>query len=201
MNWRRGLISAAAGGLALVLAFPLRGFVYQLIIVPLAYLLWVLGLVYRSFDQGIWWIVLLIIVLIVLLRSMLPERQPVRKSVAYKKVGRGPVESLAASLRRVERGIYFKWLVANRLGKLAHQILVQRSYGKPHSVFEPLTGEDWNPAPEIRQYLERGLHGSFADYPNKRFQLYRTPEKTPLDQDVNTVVTFLESTQDDGHLV
>ncbi len=199
MNWRRVLIAAAAVGLTLILAFPLRDIVYQLLIVPLAYMLWVLGLVYHSFDQGIWWIILIVVVVLVLLRSMLPEREPVRKPASYKKVGRGPVEALAASLRRVEQGIYFKWLIANRLGKLAHQILAQRSYGKPRSVFEPLAAEDWNPEPAIQQYLERGLHGSFADYPNKRFRFYAPPEKTPLDLDVHQVVAFLESTQDDQH--
>ena len=68
MNGRRALITAAAVGLALILAFPLRGIVYQLLIVPLAYLLWVLGLVYRSFDQGIWWIVLIVVVVYLPLR-------------------------------------------------------------------------------------------------------------------------------------
>lgn len=196
MNWRRGLIISGVVVTALLLAFPLRNVVYEIIIVPLAYILWVLGLIYHSLDQGIWWVVLIVVVLIVLLRSMLPEGKPKSKEISYKKVERGQVESLAVAMQRVEHGIYFKWLVANRLGKLAHQTLVQRSYGKPRSVFAPLVAEDWEPTPEIQRYLERGLHGSFADYPNKRFGFYKPPEKTPLDVDVNQVIKFLESTQE-----
>lgn len=197
LTWRRGLIVAGVVIAALLLAFPLRNVVYEMVILPLAYILWILGLVYRSLDQGVWWVVLIVAVLIVLLRSMLPEGKPKQKTILYKKVERGQVESLAVAMQRVSHGVYFKWLVANRLGKLAHQTLVQRSYGKPRSVFAPLVAEDWEPSPAIRQYLERGLHGSFADYPNKRFGFYTPPDKTPLDLDVNQVVEFLESTQDD----
>ena len=200
ITWRRGLIIAGVVVIALLLAFPLRNVVYEMIILPLAYILWVLGLIYHSLDQGIWWVVLIVVVLIVLLRSVLPEGKPKQKAFSYKKVERGQVESLAVAMQRVSHGVYFKWLVANRLGKLAHQILVQRSYGKPRSVFAPLVAEDWEPTPAIQHYLERGLHGSFADYPNKRFGFYNPPDKTPLDQDVNAVVEFLESTQDDKRI-
>jgi hypothetical protein len=197
MNWRRGLIASGVVIIAFLLAFPLRGVVYEIVVLPLAYIWWVLSLVYRSLDQGIWWVVLIVIVLIVLIQSMLPQGKPVPKTISYKKVGRGQVETLAVSLQRVDRGVYFKWTIANRLGKLAHQILAQRSYGKPRSVFAPLMDKDWNPPQAIQVYLEKGLHGSFADYPNKRLGFYTPPDKTPLDQDVTTVVEFLESTQDE----
>ncbi len=88
---------------------------------------------------------------------------------------------------------YFKWLIANRLGKLAYQILLQREHGKPRSVFAPLTSEGWEAAPEVQQYLEKGLHGSFADYPNSRWDTFTKPEKTPLDYDVVDVIEFLEA--------
>ena len=57
-------------------------------------------------------------------------------------------------------GTYFKWLIANRLGKLAYQMLLDRESGRPRSVFAPLLGLDWEPSNELRQYLETGLHGS-----------------------------------------
>ena len=75
----------------------------------------------------------------------------------------GRLGDLASQSRK---GIYFKWLVANRLGKLAYQILLHRESGRPRSVFAPLLGADWEPSKELRQYLETGLHGSFADFPN-----------------------------------
>ena len=40
---RRWLVIVGVVVIAAVLAFPLRGIVHQLIVVPLAYLLWLLG--------------------------------------------------------------------------------------------------------------------------------------------------------------
>jgi len=105
----------------------------------------------------------------------------------------GQIESLADWLHNTKRGMYFKWLVANRLGKLAFQILLQREHGKPRSVFAPLKGDGWEPSVEVQEYLERGLHGSFADYPNGNRKYFAPPEKSSLDHDVVEVVEFLES--------
>jgi hypothetical protein len=107
------------------------------------------------------------------------------------------VEGLAIWLRKTERGTYFKWLVANRLGKLAYQILVHRESGRPRSVFTPLIGTDWEPSKDLQTYLETGLHGSFADFPNVKRPL-GPPQKTVLDHDLKEAVEFLESQVENG---
>jgi hypothetical protein len=91
-----------------------------------------------------------------------------------------------------EGGTYYKWLVANRLGKLAQRMLIQQEGGRPRSVFAPLTSADWQTEPDLQAYLETGLHGSFADYP-ARTVLFRPSPRTPLDLDAGLVVRFLES--------
>jgi hypothetical protein len=111
----------------------------------------------------------------------------------------GQVENFAIWLGKAEKGIYFKWLVANRLGKLAYQILLHRESGRPRSVFAPLLGTDWEPSSELRQYLEIGLHGSFADYPH--LSNFSAPQHTPLDLNVNEAVEFLESQVENGRPV
>ena len=199
MNWRR--IGAITGALtaAGLLAFPLREAVHQLLVVPLSYLLWLLGLMYRALDQIWWWFAVALILIIALIRSLLPDFKPARKEVSILREERGKVEVLASALKRTKKGTYFKWMVANRLGKLAYQILLQREHGKPRSVFAPLVGEGWDPEPEVQGYLEKGLHGSFADFPNSYWHTFAPPQKTPLDHDVREVVEFLESKQGDSH--
>jgi hypothetical protein len=199
MMWRRGLALIGILVIAMLLAFPLREAVYELIVIPLAYLAWLLKLFYLSLSQAIWWIAVIVIVLLSIGRSLLPEIKLGRESITYQKAERGSVEALASALKKREKGIYFKWLVANRLGKLAYQILLQREHGKPRSVFAPLTTVGWDATPDIQQYLEKGLRGSFAEYPNAGWHSFATPEKTPLDLDVNEVVEFLESRHADGH--
>lgn len=193
IRWGRWLAVAGVVVIAALLAFPLRGIVNELIVVPIAYIFWLLGLLYISTHQVIWWIVILLLVLFILGKSLLPELKLPRKRVTPTRRERGKVESLATSLQKSKKGIYFKWLVANRLGKLTHEILLQRGNGKPRSVFAPLTGEGLEPTLAMQQYLEKGLHGSFAEFPNTGNRYFAPPSKTLLDHDVAEVIEFLES--------
>ena len=192
-RWGRWLAVVGVVVIAALLAFPLRGIVNELIVVPIAYIFWLLRLLYISTHQVIWWIAILLVVLFILGKSLLPELKPLGKLVTPTRRERGKVESLATSLQKSNKGIYFKWLVANRLGKLTHEILLQRGNGKPRSVFAPLTGEGLEPTPEMQQYLEKGLHGSFAEFPNTGNRYFASPSKTSLDHDVAEVIEFLES--------
>ena len=197
MNWRRVLIFLGVLLIAVVLAFPLREITDQLILLPLAYLLWILHLLYISVDQQVWWIGVGVMLFLILVFSLLPEIDFKPKMIRQYQVARGSVESLARTIYKTESGIYFKWLLANRLGKLAHQMLLQREHGKPRSIFSPLAGEGWNVDPAVQHYLETGLQGSFADFPNTHWTTFSPREKTPLDQDIQAVIEFLESKQAD----
>ncbi len=193
MTWRRWLAILGVIVIAALLAFPLRDVVDQLILVPIAYLLWLLHLVYISMNQSVLWIAAVVVALVIIGQSLLPEINFEKKVIPFARRERGNVESLALALQRSKTGVYFKWLVANRLGKLAYQILLQREHGAPRSVFAPLTGEGWEVEPGVQQYLEKGLHGSFADFPHSRWGIFAKPEKTPLDHEVVEVVKFLET--------
>ena len=183
--------------IATLLAFPLREAVHEAIVIPVAYLLWMLGLLYRSMSQGIWWVVLIVLVILILAKSLAPPLRPSGKVLPSSKPALGQVQTFAGWLNKSSSGIYFKWLIANRLGKLAYQILLQRGNEKPRSVFEPLTGPDWRPTADLQNYLQSGLQRSFADFPNPR-KLFAPPSKTALDLDINKAVDFLESQIDDS---
>lgn len=190
---RRWLVVIGVGIIAALLAFPLRGIVHELIVLPLSYLLWMLGLLYLALPQQLLWVVVTLLVLFILGKSLLIEMKIPRRPAPVSRVDRGKVESLALAMQKANRGIYSKWVVANRLGKLAHQILQQREHGKERSVFAPLVGQGWEPNMELQQYLEKGLHGSFTEFPNSRYRFFRRPPKTSLDHDVREAIEFLES--------
>ncbi len=196
---RRRLILAAALVIAALLAFPLRQAIYQTIVIPVAFVAWNLSLFYHSLSQGIWWWVIIFVVLFMLAFSLVPRPSFRSRAEVKSKPPLGQVESLAIWLRKAERGIYFKWLIANRLGKLAYQMLLHRESGRSRSVFAPLVGADWQPSQPLQSYLETGLHGSFADYPDVKNRL-GVPEKTPLDLDVTEAVEFLESQVENSRL-
>jgi len=199
MNRTRVLILTGALIVAGLLAFPLRETIYQMVVIPAAFIAWNFDLLYRSFSQGIWWWVITFIVLFILVFSLAPQPKFRYREEAKPKPPQGQVEVFAIWIRKAEKGIYFKWLVANRLGKLAYQILLHRESGRPRSVFAPLLGSDWEPGKELQQYLETGLHGSFADYPNPgRLSGH---QHTPLDLSVTAAVDFLESQIDNSRSV
>lgn len=180
-----------------ILAIPLREMIYDAVVIPAAFILWNLDLLYRSFSQGIWWAAITVIVFLMIAFSLAPQPKFRRRVEDKRRPQPGQVENLALSLRKAGDGIYSKWLIANRLGKLAYQILSHRESGRPRSVFAPLVGQGWAPKQELQNYLETGLHGSFADFPNVR-RPFGVPKKTPLDLDIAEVVEFLESQVESG---
>jgi hypothetical protein len=192
MRIRHGLILVSVILLSAFLALRLSGVVYAMIVLPLSYLLWLLKLLYLALPGLIWWSVLALAVLYILITSLLPGIRFARRVKPPLRPARGSVESLAGWMDRSGRGTYFRWLVANRLGRIAHRILEDRSRGNRRSYFDPLTAPDWKPSSGVQSYLEAGLQGSFTDYPRTN-TLLSTPVPSPLDHEVREVIEYLET--------
>ena len=176
---------------ALTLAFALQDVIRTTVVIPLAYLWWVLGLYYHAFPQAILWAGLVAIILLMLFGSLSVDDTRKRPVERETKPARGNVESLAISMEKAHNGIYVKWMIARRLGKLARDLLIQRGDRTSTKVIGPLTGRDWGPSQPVEAYLEAGLNGSFADYPKPKWPFMRQ-QSTPLDLDVSEAVEFLE---------
>jgi len=197
LRLRRPLILAGIVIIAAILAFPMRETIYTTVVIPAAFVGWQLGLIYHYLPQIAWWWLIVVIIFLLLVYSAIPPLRPARREQPKSKPRHGQVEDLAIWLGRTKGGVYFKWLVANRLGKLAYQILVQRESGRLRTVFQPLVGQDWHPSRELQEFMETGLHGSFADFSGPKHPLAVQP-KTPLDYDVSNAVAFLESQVENG---
>jgi len=195
MTRKRWLILGSALLVAVVLAFALQDLVRLAIVIPLAYIWWAIGLLLGAVSQAVLWGIFVFLVMVLLFNS-LTSREPRRKTTEKKsKLRQGNIESLAISLDKTHQGIYVKWQVANRLGRLARDLLVHRGDRINARGTEPLTGHDWQPPEAVWNYLEAGLNGSFADYPNRRWR-FEHPQPTPLDLDINEALTFLEAQLD-----
>lgn len=192
MTRRRWLTLGGVVLIAIVMAFPLQDMIRKTVIVPLAYLWWALGVLYRSFPQVVVWILLVVLIGFTLLGSLSTDRKRKPREELKVKPALGQVEGLAAGLVKMRTGTYYKWKIANRLGHLARDFLIQRGDRAGVKDLSPLSGLDWNPSEPVDAYLDTGLRGSFADFPNSRWRL-GPPAPTPLDIDVEEVVKFLES--------
>lgn len=187
----RRLILIAIFFSALILAFFLRDLVERLVILPLVYVWWLLGVYYSILPQSVLWILLMVVVALSAITALMPRfanREFFRPSY---KPSKGQIEGLVEWLEKSQRGgSYYKWLIANRLGKAAREILAQRD-GQPVSKkFGQLDGRDWKPPQKIDDYLDIGLNGSFADYPRPRF--WEKSKPMPLDADPKQVIEYLE---------
>ena len=194
----RSLVMLGIVIIAALMAFPLRDTIYETVVVPLAFVTWELGLLYHSLSQAIWWWLVVGLVVFMLVSSLLSYLQPRRKEKERSRLKRGPVEDLAIWMGRAQGGVYFKWLIANRLGKLAYQMLLHRESGRPRSVFAPLIGADWQPSKELQNYLEIGMHGSLSEFsaPNCFFS---AQPKTPMDYEIIHAIEFLEMQVESDH--
>lgn len=190
MSQRRPFFIFVVALLCLVTAFVLRRLIYEIVIVPLAYFWWLITLYYHLLPQVAIWIVLIAIILFTAIRGLLMEI-PVGKPVLLKKKSsQGPVETLSVLVHKSNHGNYYKWIIANRLGKAARELLDQREARGIKQKFTKLVGRGWNPPKDVAAYLESGVNGSFADYPQRTWS--RAPS-TPLDINPQKVIEYLES--------
>ncbi len=194
---RRGWLVLGVLAIVAIMAFALRDVIERDVIVPLAYLWWLINLLYHAFPQSVLWIVLVAGVFLIAVSSFTTDKIRMGVREEKKKVVKGPVEDLASWLIRNRHGNYFKWVVARRLGLLSREIRLHeaRQAARPD---EGAAAGDWNPPREVDAYLESGLNGSFADYPRPRWP-WQSPEKTPLDLNPEAAVEFLESELETAH--
>lgn len=196
MSRRWFIILAGIGIMIMIISLFLRDLILNMVILPLAYLWWILTLYYRAVPQLIIWGVLIAIVFISALRNI-PLQTPIRyKEKKNQNLAKGPVEEFSQMLNKAPGGIYYKWLIANRLGNLARELLDQRE-GRRAQGFARLIGRDWHPPQKIESYLESGLNGSFADFPQSHW--WTRPQLTPLDVDTKQVIVYLESEMETSH--
>lgn len=179
--------------IGVVLAFPMRDAVNQIIVVPLAFVFWLLGLYYRSYSQAIIWAIFVAVTLLFLLGSLLNGEWWGKKEKLSEKLSAGPVEDLSVSLGKARKGMYHRWRVANRLSKVARDLLAQREGLEPREVQDKhLTGRDWSPPRDVDMYFQAGLFDSFASYPRPRWWSLKRSEPTPFDLDIEEAVEYLE---------
>lgn len=164
------------------LAYAARDLIFALVVVPISYVAWQLGVLLRAVPELVWWFLLVVIVALAIAWQLVPELKPTSgRRVRRLEVG-GQVESVALWLVRARTSSYFKWQVAHRLGRVSRQM----------EEFVERRSEDPKPNRTAADFLAAGLNRSFVDFPTRRNPL-RGPVATPLDADPGAVVAYLES--------
>jgi len=178
-----------------MLAFLVRGAVQEWIILPLARFVWLVKGYYGAFPQAAYWMVALgIAVLVTTLSFRIPNLESRRKQEQWRPLP-GSVREMSFWIQRGKGGIYPKWHVAHLLAELALDILDRRGTRQKHAQL--LTGPDWTPPPEVKNYLDAALTTNYTDYPKPK--RYSPPLPTPFDQNLEPVIKYLESLLESEH--
>jgi hypothetical protein len=168
--------------LSSVLAFAARDLVYEMLVLPLSYAAWLLGILFRAVPQLIWWTAVVVTIALVLGSQLVPEIRPAARRGVLSPPLIGEVEVVARWLRRARRSTYFRWQLAHRLGRVSRKLIELHGRGS----------QDGLPNARVEAYIAAGTNSSFVDFPAPRHPLAR-PKATPLDADPGEVVEYLES--------
>ena len=183
------LTAVVIGGvLLLLLGLALRGFIYQLVVVPLAYVIWLAGIYYSLIPQLLLWSSVLVILFVILLWSFTPVVKFSKRNESKGRIPQGQVEKLAVFLSRAAGSSYYQWEIANRLARLARDL----------GEFSVERGRLEVRDKAVEKYLDAGLNTSFVDYPRPR-NPFQHPARTPLNLDPKAAVDYLESQMEDHH--
>ena len=190
MKRRRLILIGVFFLVAAGMAFYLQDLVRFTLFEPLSYLVWGFNSVYQSIAQLVYWVLLVIGVTLMAFGSLYGKGRTRELVEEDKLPPQGPLEATARQISRTGDGMYYKWLIANRMGKLARSILTLRN-GQVDTSCGALNGRDWDPPDEVAAYLVSGLTRTFADFPRQRW--FSRLQETPFDIDLDQVVAYLES--------
>ncbi len=189
MTPRRRMLLAGMLAISLVLAFYLRDAVYASVIVPIAYLLWLGNYYYSAIPQIFLWAILLSVLFVTVLWNFLPAARVSQRKPIKRRSAEGQVEALAAWIRKSRKGNYFKWQLANRLGRIARRLAdtsgKQAGWGTGEGTGSSTGNEG------VEKYLDAGINYSFVDFPGPKNRFHHPPP-TNLDLDPKEAVDYLE---------
>jgi len=182
VRYGRILLLAASFVASAALALVLRGVAYDLILIPISYIGWLLGLVFRAVSELVWWTALVVIFGLMLAWQLVPELKAVGGRPPSSRPATGQVAAVALWLKRSRTSNYFRWQLANRLGRVSRRL---------EEICDRYP-ERGGPGQAVAGYLAAGLNRSFVDFPLSR-RLFQRPASTPLDLEPAEVVEYLES--------
>lgn len=187
-NWKP-LFSIALLIIVAILLYPVRHEVAGAVMNFASYLVWTVNVIGVVIPQQILWAFLLILILYIAIGSFYGKRYREEKSPENQSPVIGAVEAMAGYIEERHRGIYFKWQIANLLGKI--QQTIQESASRGTSSRIPL------PSDSVQAFLDAGVNTSYADYAPDGFVLKNN--STPLDIELEQVVAYLEEQMEIRH--
>lgn len=210
MNNRRsiivlGLMLLATVALAAGVVLAREGYLYEKIVLPISYLMWIFGLLLRGTPQALFWGMLLVITLVLFLRSLsvAPPRQPVGMPLENTYSRRPRLRHWVRQILMSRNERYRRYLYEG-LGRLALEVLAHQRGITVNQYQQQIDANQEQPPEIIIPFLEARRpqyrpQESF-DFPKILSWLQRRMYTLPFfrralpeqDLDLNELVEFLE---------
>jgi hypothetical protein len=186
-----GLILLLIGLLALIIS----GAVREVVVIPLLFLLWLMRVLYESIPQVVLWVGFLAIAAIVAWKSLAaPRATP--PGLALTPIVRAPVAAWAGMFQRAANDRYARWLLAQRMGQLALELLASQEQRAARGVWQYLHDESLDIPLAVRSYLQAGTRMYRPAPPLwRRWRAWiarQVPHPDPLDLDPEEIIQFFE---------
>jgi hypothetical protein len=178
--------------IAAVLAPIFRNFVREVIIIPFLYIFWIGRFVVEAIPQAGLWSCFLIIISLILAIGLVDKQK--RKSTLYLagNLDEGRVTGWVKLIQQAETDHYFKWRLAQRLQKVALNVIAHQQGQSLKQTRQQLRQGELDISPEVQAYFQASLQ-SLGHLPApKRFFRTNSPATSPLDLDPEHVIQFLE---------
>lgn len=167
--------------LSVGVALATRDAVRDVVVLPLAYLLWRLRALLAGVAQLVQWAVLVSALTLVMAWQLVPRLKRPSRSAPRARGTTGPVEEAAIGVLNARSGHYFRWQLAHRLGVAARR-LAEISAGDAAGP----------PSSPVSEYLAAGVDHSFVEFSSRPHSFSRRT-RTALDIDPGDVLAYLEA--------
>ena len=183
--------------LAIPLALVLRDFVRDVFVVEFLRVLWAGRILFESLPQWPMWVLLLLVLVFIAAGSLGRVTKPVQKEKEPEVAHQGQVQALARWIRRTTQGTYFRWRLANYLGKLAWDVMAYRAHTTPQVLKQRQRAGRLDMPPVVQEYLQSTQAIDFVAPPSflsrLRARLGRGASFAAYDPALESVIQFLEA--------
>ena len=190
-----------------VLAFTYRDVLRSMVLIPLAYLIFVFRLIAGSVNQQTLWISFVVFSSLIAIISLAARRdvQPEEPPVEYKYPTR--LQTWIDTVNRYEHSPYFKWNLAQDLSNLLIEAIAYHQGTSRHKILQQVQVGDIDLPEDIIKYLQisqKPFDHAGNSYPNNSnwlFHFWQTKikrdlpdtSKSALDIEHEKIIHYLEN--------
>jgi hypothetical protein len=173
---------------AALLAFVMQESVRTILLLPLLYVIWLVGLVLASFPHILWWLIFLAFLFWLASRNLFRLPSFGRRRIPTEE----QLNQLETWMKRIDQskhGYYFRWRLARQISQLALNIVAIQERLSPDQARQALLASRLNLPSDMQAYMIISLS---TQSPHDYSDMQINPKDDPLQIDPSIIIAYLE---------